>query len=91
MPRGPILSFDQRLLRRVRDSRKLSRRSLAALCPSVSESAIRSYEDGKHKPDIDRALELARALGVTVEKLATTDDASGRSKRASTTEGEGAR
>lgn len=64
-----IMRFDRNRMRRIREAKRLSRRELAELCPSVSEAAIRTYEAGGHKPDVDRALEIARALGVTVEKL----------------------
>lgn len=82
MPTLPMMRFDRFRLRRIREARGLSRRALAALCPSISESALRAYEDGRHKPDVDRALELARALGVTVEKLAAlpTDEGARRAR-----------
>lgn len=71
MPTATILQFDRAQLRRLRDARRLSRRALAARCPNISESAIQAYEDGRHKPDVDRALELASALRTTIEKLST--------------------
>jgi DNA-binding XRE family transcriptional regulator len=61
--------FDKDRLRALRDERGLSRARLAAMCPNVSHQAIQAYEDGRNKPDIDRALELATALGVTVHHL----------------------
>lgn len=71
MARTTILAFDREALRRRREARGLSRRALSVLCPNVSESAVQAYEDGRHKPDVDRALELASALRCTVEKLST--------------------
>jgi transcriptional regulator with XRE-family HTH domain len=64
-----ILRFDRFRMRRLREAKGLSRDALAALCPNVSAAAIRTYEAGGHVPDVDRALQIARALGVTVEKL----------------------
>lgn len=74
-PRGPRKRtpprFDAGKLRELRDTRGLSREALARLCPNVSYGAIRSYEEGKNKPDIDRALELAAALRVPLRRLTT--------------------
>lgn len=69
--RRPVPRFDASKLRELRDARALSREALARLCPSVSYGAIRSYEEGKNKPDIDRALELAAALRVPLRRLTT--------------------
>lgn len=64
-----IPRFDAARMRALRDERGLSRRALAALCPNVSEKAIQAYEDGRNRPDIDRAMEIATALGVTAHHL----------------------
>lgn len=75
MPADPptvtILRFDRARMRRLREAKGLSRKALAEKCPNVSEAAMRTYEAGGHVPDVDRALQIARALGVTVEKLST--------------------
>lgn len=72
-PRGKrkpkTMRFDARKLRELREARGLSRNQLAELCPHVSYAAIRSYEEGRNKPDIDRALELAAALRVALHHL----------------------
>lgn len=61
--------FDPDRMRKLRDEKGLSRARLAALCPNVSMQAIQAYEQRRNKPDIDRALEIATALGVTVHHL----------------------
>jgi DNA-binding transcriptional regulator YiaG len=61
--------FDPDRMRALREEQKLSRAALAARCPHVSMQAIQAYEQRRNKPDIDRALEIATALGVTVHHL----------------------
>lgn len=56
-------------MRALREQQHLTREQLAALCPNVSVNAIQAYEQRRNKPDIDRALEIATALGVTVHHL----------------------
>lgn len=63
-PRMPTFNPDR--LRALRMQKGLTRGGLAELCPNVSINAIQAYEQRRNKPDIDRALELATALGVTV-------------------------
>jgi DNA-binding XRE family transcriptional regulator len=62
-------TFDPARMRELREQAGLSRAALAALCPHVSMQAIQAYEQRRNKPDIDRALEIATALGVTVHHL----------------------
>lgn len=69
--RGPAARFSAAKLRELRDAKGLSREQLSRLCPNVSYAAIRAYEEGRNKPDIDRALELAAALRVPVRHLTT--------------------
>jgi transcriptional regulator with XRE-family HTH domain len=68
----PAKRFDASKLRDLREAKGLSRQALADRCPHVSYAAIRSYEEGRNKPDIDRALELAAALRVAVRHLTTS-------------------
>lgn len=65
----PCPRFDAAKLRELREHRGLSRQDLADLCPNVSYAAIRSYEEGRNTPDINRALELAGALRVILKHL----------------------
>lgn len=62
-------TFNPDRMRALREQKGLSRGALADLCPNVSMQAIQAYEQRRNKPDIDRALEIASALGVTVHHL----------------------
>lgn len=66
-PRTPTFNPDR--MRALREQAGLTRGGLADLCPNVSVNAIQAYEQRRNKPDIDRALEIATALGVTVHHL----------------------
>jgi len=59
-------TFNPDRMRAIREQKGLSREALAALCPNVSVQAIQAYEQRRNRPDINRALEIAEALGCTV-------------------------
>lgn len=63
--------FDPAKMRSVRIAAGLNRRQLADRCPNISVHAVRAYEEGRNVPDVNRALELASALGVGITAFTT--------------------
>lgn len=59
--------FSGAKLRKVRESRGLSRMALARLIPTIGPWTIMRYELTETTPDANRVLELARALNCPVE------------------------
>ena len=55
-------------LRKLRERRRVSRRTLAELC-GVSKSAMARYERGEREPSTTLVCELAHSFGVSVDYL----------------------
>ncbi|MEM2120613.1 MAG: helix-turn-helix transcriptional regulator [Archaeoglobaceae archaeon] len=60
-------------LKQIREQKSLTQSQLAKLV-GVHQTYISRIERKKRKPRIDIAIEIAKALGVTVEELFGTDD-----------------
>lgn len=65
--RGMIMKFSERL-KTIRESRNLTQVQLAKLS-GVSERMIQNYEGGIHRPRIEVAEKLAKALNITADEL----------------------
>lgn len=61
-------SFSARL-KKARRRAGISQEKLAHLA-QISWSSVRSYEEGRHKPDIETAAKLSQALGISIRYLA---------------------
>jgi len=59
-----------------RHERRLSQAELAALC-GLSQAQVSYFEVGQRRPTVDQLLQIARALGCSVQKLLTGSDRPG--------------
>jgi len=59
-----------------RHERRLSQAELAALC-GLSQAQVSYFEVGQRRPTIDQLLQIARALGCSIQKVLTGSDRPG--------------